>query len=48
MSDRLSSVADAGANELTRSEYIAIIAMLAEGTGLSEEAAARVKELDCG
>ena len=38
MADGLSSAADAEANELSRDEYSA---MLAEGTGLSEDAAAQ-------
>ena len=37
MTEGLSSAADAGANELSRDGYIA---MLAEGTGLNEDAAA--------
>ena len=40
MTERLSSAADAGANELSRDGYIA---MLAEGTGLNEDAAAAAR-----
>ena len=40
MTEGLSSAADAGANELSRDGYIA---MLAEGTGLNEDAAAAAR-----